>query len=199
MRFKLWLLLAIGCFFVACKDEKVDSNMISSTSNISQEAIEQSKNLDKTSYAGLEHLFGDTERISSNGKFVLLIFGKNNCQWCDRLKDEIKENKETQALLKQYFQTYYINLSYSKLHYLNFDGQESQRDTAELAMEYSIRPTPTNIFLDSHGQTIFSWPGYFSQSQMQTILGFIASKEYLKAKNQKEFFEILDQKFKEIQ
>lgn len=199
MKFKLCLLFVVGYLFVGCKNERIDSKMLSSQSNISQETIEQSKNLDKASYSGLEHIFKDTENINSDGKFVLLIFGKNNCQWCDRLKDELKENKETQALLKQYFQSYYINLSYSKLHHLDFGGKKMQRDTSELAAEYNIRPTPTSVFLNDQGEAIFAWPGYFSQQQMQIILDFIVSKEYQKAKNQEEFFEMLNKRLKEHQ
>lgn len=196
---KMILICAVLVFFVGCKNEKLDIKNLASESKISQEAIQKTQSLDKASYAGLEHLFGDTDMIASKSKFVLLIFGKNGCQWCDRLKDEIKADLKTQEMLQKDFQTYYINLSYSKTHQLDFDGKKSQKETMSLARDYGIRPTPTSIFLDSQGNVIFGWPGYFSQAQMQIVLQMIASGEYKKFENPKDFFEALGTKLKEIE
>ncbi|WP_051420602.1 thioredoxin family protein [Helicobacter pametensis] len=194
------ILLAIALIFLAgCKSENLDAQNIASKSNISQAEIEKAQHFDKASYKGLEHIFKDTGRIASDGKFVLLIFGKNGCQWCERLKEEIGENKQTQEMLQKDFQTYYINLSYSKIHQLDFDGKKSQAETSRLAREYDIRPTPTSIFIDPQGNVIFGWPGYFSQKQMQVILQFIANKEYKQFKDPKEFFAALSAKLKEVE
>lgn len=197
MKCKVLAFMGAVFLFAGCKNENIGESAISSKSNISQEVITQSKSFDKASYAGLEHVFKDTENISSDGKFVLLVFGKNGCKWCDRLKEEIKENKQTQEMLLKDFQSYYINLSYSKIHHLDFDGKKDQKETSQLALEYGVRPTPTSIFINSKGEPIFGWPGYFDQKQMQVILEFISSGEYKKAKTQQEFFELLGQKLKE--
>lgn len=198
MKIKLCFVFASLLLLVGCKNEKIDSSMLSSKSNISQEMIEQSNHLDRASYAGMEHIFADTENIVSNGRFVLLIFGRNGCHWCERLKEEIKGNQMTQEMLAKDFQTYYINLSYSKLHHLDFDGKIDEKTTRTFGAEYAIRSTPTSIFLDSKGNAILGWPGYFSQEQMQVILQFIASKEYQKAKNQEDFYKMLSQRLKEV-
>lgn len=183
MKAKSLIALALLLFFAGCKNNQIDQNAFSSQSNISKDAIQKSQNLDQASYSGLEHLFGDTADISSEQKFVLLVFGKNNCQWCDQLKDDIKASYKTQEALLKDFKSYYINLSYSKLHHLNFNGKKSQKETSQLASTYNVRPTPTSVFLDSQGETLFIYPGYLSPEQFQLVLKFIATEGYKNPKD----------------
>lgn len=196
MKTKSLITLAILLFFVGCKNQQIDQNAFSSQSNISQAAIEKSQNLDQASYAGLEHIFGDTANITSNQKFVLLIFGKNNCPWCERLKDDIKANYAIQEALLKDFKSYYINLSYSKIHHLDFNGKKSQKETSQLSATYNIRPTPTSVFLDPQGETIFIYPGYLSPEQLQNVLKFIATKDYENPKDRENFLKTLQTQFK---
>ncbi|ANV98421.1 hypothetical protein BBW65_06255 [Helicobacter enhydrae] len=184
---------------LGCKDDKIDNNAFSSGSKISQAELEKSQNLDQLSYAGLEHLFGDTSKISSDGKFVMLIFGKNNCQWCDYLKDDIKENMKIQEILQKDFKSYYINFSYSKTHTFDFNGQISEIDTAGLVRKYQILVTPTTIFLDSSGKTILTYPGYLTPSQMRVTLQFVSNGQYKNAVNSNAAFQELSKKLKEAQ
>lgn len=196
MKTKSLLALAVFILFTGCKNQQIDQNAFSSQSNISQAAIEKSQKLDQASYSGLEHLFGDTGNISSDQKFVLLIFGKNNCPWCDRLKEDIKENYAIQEALLKDFKSYYINLSYSKLHHLDFNGKKSQKETSQLSATYNIRPTPTSVFLDPQGETIFIWPGYSSPKQMQLILKFITTKGYENPQERQKFLKIIQTQLK---
>lgn len=193
---KLGLIFCLGALFLfaGCKNEKIDKNAFSTQSNISQEELHKAQNLDEVSYAGLEHIFSNTSTISSDGKFVVLIFGKNNCQWCDHLKDEIKDNKSTQEILKKDFKSYYINLSYEKIHHIDFASQKTELNTMQLGAKYNIRPTPTIIFLDKEGKPIIAYPGYLPQDQFRKFLNFIASGEYLKAKDQIQMQQMLQEK-----
>lgn len=191
MKTKTLIVLAILIFLTGCKNHQINQNAFSSQSNISQAAIKKSQNLDQTSYAGLEHIFGDTANISSDQKFVLLIFGKNNCPWCDRLKEDIKTNYVIQEALLKDFKSYYINLSYSKLHHLDFNGKKSQKQTSQLSATYNIRPTPTSVFLNPQGEAIFIWPGYLSPDQFQNVLKFITTKGYERPKDRETFLKTL--------
>lgn len=193
---KISLIFCLGILFLfaGCKNEKIDKNTFSTQSNISKEELSKARNLDQASYAGLEHIFSNTENISADGKFVVLIFGKNNCQWCDRLKDDIKDDKNTQEILKKNFKSYYINLSYSKIHHIDFATQKEDVDSMTLASQYDIRPTPTIVFLDKEGKTIVIYPGYLPQKQFQIFLNFISSGEYLKAKSTQELHQMLQAK-----
>lgn len=193
---KINLIFCLGALllFAGCKDEKIDQNTFSTQSHISKEELSKAQNLDEASYADLKHIFSNTAEISPDGKFVILIFGKNNCQWCDHLKDDIKEDKNTQELLKNDFKTYYINLSYSKTHKVNLENLQGERDTMSLATYYNIRPTPTIVFLDKKGKPIVIYPGYLPQNQFKKVLSFITSGEYLKAKNIQELHSMLQAK-----
>lgn len=193
---KITLSFFFAMMFVlaGCKDDKIDRSHFSTQSNISQEELQKAQNLDKASYAGLEHVFLDTSKITSDGKYVMLVFGKNNCQWCDRLKDDIKDDKSTQEILLKDFNSYYINLSYGKQHTIEFDGKQSIVDTNTLALQYGIRPTPTIVFLDKNGAPIVIYPGYLPQDKLRIFLNFIASGEYLKAKDQIQMQQMLQEK-----
>lgn len=193
---KISLIFGLGTLllFAGCKDEKIDKNIFATQTNISQEEFAKAQNLDKASYAGLENIFSDTTTISSDGKFVILIFGKNNCQWCDHLKDDIKADKNTQEMLKKDFKSYYINLSYSKIHHIDLVIQKGEVDSANLAAQYQIRPTPTIVFLDKNGKPIVIYPGYLPQDKFRVFLDFIASGEYLKAKDQIQMQQMLQAK-----
>lgn len=191
MKAKILITPAILLFFAGCKNNQINQDVFSSQSNISQAAIKESQNLDQTSYAGLEHIFGDTTNITSDQKFVLLVFGKNNCTWCDRLKEDIKANDAIQKTLLKDFKPYYINLSYSKLHNLDFNGKKSQKQTSQLSATYNIRPTPTIVFLDSQGEAIFIWPGYLSPEQFQNVLKFITAKGYENPNDRENFLKML--------
>lgn len=167
------LLLCIN----GCENEEVK---ISSGTNLTQEHIQQAENLDKKSYQGLEDVFLDTKTITAKDRIPLLIFGKNNCTYCDKLKNDIKEDSQLKHLLQQYFATYYINVSYSKIHHLEFDKANSL-STSDLMDTYvtsPLRPTPTLVFLDNKGTPIYELPGYLPPKEMHKVFEYIQEKQW---------------------
>lgn len=160
----LGLLILTGC-----EEGKVE---LSSGNKTSSQALKEAESMDKASYAGLESVFLDTKTISSSGKPMLFIFGKNNCTYCDKIKDDIKADAQLQDLLKSHFATYYINIDYSKIHHISFESDKKpiEMDTTSLAREYGVRPTPTLIFLDSTGRAFFLYPGYLTPAKFQALL-----------------------------
>ena len=91
-RFNVFFTIFFSLLLISCSDHKIDSDVISNGSTMSAEAREAEKNLDKASYADIADIFLDTNEISFD-KNILIIFGKNNCQYCDMLKDMIKRNE----------------------------------------------------------------------------------------------------------
>ena len=163
------LVFGVGVLFNACEDSLV----LSSGNDIDEKTLRDIESMDKVSYAGLENVFLDSKTIDSNGKPTLLIFGKNNCPYCDKLKDDIKTNASMQEILAKNFSAYYINIDYSKLHHLaQFFGKIApyEMTTLELAQAYQIRPTPTLVFLDSQGMPFFTYPGYLQPKQFSLLL-----------------------------
>ena len=179
--------LVLNMFFLnACKDEN--------SQNL------ESSELDKNSYLGLEHIFRDTKEISPNGKYMLLIFGANGCKYCEKLKNDIKQDEQLQRIIGQEFSAYYINLSYAKIHNFIIGNTDSKTEsktasnatqstikevklpTKKLAQIYGISPTPTIVLSSKEGQSILQYPSYLPPSQFRALLGFITSGKWLEAK-----------------
>lgn len=161
----------ILAMLTGCEEHKVE---LSSGNNTSTQTLQEIESMDKASYAGLESVFLDTKTITSRGKPMLFIFGKNNCAYCDKLKDDIKSDQSLQDTLTNDFATYYINIDYSKIHHIYYLPTQAkdpiQIDTSDLAREYGVRPTPTLIFLDSTGRAFFLYPGYITPPKFRALL-----------------------------
>lgn len=196
MKYLASFLLGLCIFFVGCKGENtVSSQAFSSGTDMQQETQEELQNIDKKSYAGLEHIFQDTSTIQTNDKFLMLVFGKNNCKYCDKMKQDIKESTKLQSAIKDNFSPYYINISYDKVHNFNL-GKEQQVKimTSQLANSiYKIQVTPTTIFGDKNGKTIIEIPGYVEEKDFIKILDFIDSRQWEAGKDTKERMKLLQE------
>ncbi|MCX2717760.1 thioredoxin family protein [Helicobacter sp. MIT 21-1697] len=186
---KIWTITAIICAMMihcGCNDD--NEVKISQGTALKQEHIEQAENLDKQSYAGLENIFLDTKAIQGQeGKITLLIFGKNNCIYCDKIKDDIKNNDSLKDTLKANFLPYYINISYTKNHTLQFQNTHSHnRESAsiptstlvETYVKSPMRPTPTLVFLTPAGERIYELPGYLPSEQILILLKYMQSQKW---------------------
>lgn len=171
MRFKQAFLFLIVLLLLGCKDEKADLDIISKGSPSSKESKEASQNIDKNSYKEILPYLRDNAVIESDGKKgILLMFGSNQCKYCDKLKEEIQDNSTISELIKDDFFSYYINISYQKTH--RFKDQEI--DTQILEEGYGIRSTPTLIFLNPKGEMIFKIVGFMGGEKLRVALEFIS-------------------------
>lgn len=170
--------ICVFALFLGCNDD----NEVKISQGNNNAAIEHAESLDKQSYAGLEDTFLDTKNITTQeDKVTLLIFGKNNCVYCDKIKDDIKANSEIKSLLQSHFIPYYINVSYTKIHNLNFIDSKKELSTNALMESYvksPMRPTPTLIFLNPKGESIFELPGYMNADAIVHILHYMQSKQW---------------------
>ncbi|RAX54687.1 hypothetical protein CCY99_02685 [Helicobacter sp. 16-1353] len=156
------LALTLSLFFIACSDDKIDSSLISSGAIMDEEAREIEQNLDKASYAELADLFLDTKDVAFD-KDVLIVFGKNNCKYCDMLKDTIKNDANLKQIIKDNFNPYYINTSYTKTHNIDFGSKTSHIKTNDFASIFGINSTPAIIFLSKDGNVKYMYPGFTPQ------------------------------------
>ncbi|GAA7887862.1 thioredoxin fold domain-containing protein [Helicobacter pylori] len=188
----LSVLLLISLFLSACKSnnkDKLDENLLSSGSQSSKELNDERDNIDKKSYAGLEDIFSDNKSISPNDKYMLLVFGRNGCSYCERFKKDLKNVKELHDYVKEHFSTYYVNISYSKEHDFKVgdkdknDEKEIKMSTEELAQIYAVQSTPTIVLSDKTGKTIYELPGYMPSTQFLAVLEFIGDGKYQDTKN----------------
>lgn len=189
------ILLCLGLFF-GCKDQGIDSQSFSSGNEVSLETQKLSQEMDKNSYQGLEDIFKDTSLIETSDKYLLMIFGKNNCKYCDKLKDEMKHSDRIKEYIRQNFSAYYINISYDKKHHITLIDKKETRQadvtTSQLADGiYKVFSTPTIIFGDKDGKTIFEIPGYIPEERFYKTLEFIVSGKWQQGKSDKERLKIL--------
>lgn len=161
-KFNILFLILFSTLFIACGDDNIDSSVISSGAVMSDEAREKEQNLDKASYAELADLFLDTKDISFN-KDIMIVFGKNNCLYCDMLKDEIKKDETLKQTIKDNFNPYYVNTSYTKTHKIDFGSKVSNIRTIKLATIFNVNSTPTVVFLSKDGSVKYMYPGYTPQ------------------------------------
>ncbi|RDU64669.1 thioredoxin fold domain-containing protein [Helicobacter sp. MIT 14-3879] len=155
---QIFSILIIGIFFIACSDD-IDSNVISSGSVMSEKAIKDSENLDKQSYIELADFFLDTKNIDFS-KDIFIIFGKNNCDYCDHLKDSIKKDEKLRTLIKDNFNPYYINISYDKIHNIDFKTREAKANTQNFSNIFGVNLTPTIVFLNKDGSVKYIFTGF---------------------------------------
>lgn len=173
------LLTLMLVFLLGCNND--ENVQISSGDNLTHEQIQEAESLDKASYAGLEDVFLDTKHIASfDNKLPLLVFGRNNCIYCEKLKDDIKDDPTLKKMLQDHFSPFYINMSYTKKHRLTLGDQDSILNTDALAdtfFGYAMRPTPTLIFLNQQGDVLYRLPGYLPNDKLLKILGFMSEPQ----------------------
>ncbi|MCH5313350.1 MAG: thioredoxin fold domain-containing protein [Helicobacter sp.] len=171
-----------------CDDEQVK---ISTHTKDKSHLIEQAENRDKSSYAGLEDVFLDTKHLytqDADNKLTLFIFAKNNCLYCDKLKDDIANDNALKSMLQAHFLPDYINTSYTKKHILH-KGEDTQTIPTFNLMEFYVkspmRPTPTLVFVDREGKSIYELPGYLPKDQMLKLYTYMANGAW-KGKDEKQ-------------
>lgn len=164
-------------FFSGC-EKKIDESIISKGSDFSEQARQKAQNLDKESYKDLADLFLDTSEIDFSRE-VFIIFGKNQCTYCDMMKKDIKKNLALQTKIKENFNPYYINTSYQKTHKIRALGAESSTkntessadsaknvdsakniETQNLAQIFGVNLTPQVVFIDKSGRVKYLFAGY---------------------------------------
>ena len=171
----------MGLFLWACSEEQ--EVKISTGAKNADETLKQAESVDRASYAGLEDVFLDTKHLYTNkdDKLTLFIFARNNCFYCDKLKGDIAQNSQLKQTLQERFLPYYINSSYTKKHIL-YRGEDTQSfNTHQLIESYvksPLRPTPTLVFVDTQGKSIYELPGYLPSESMIKILDYMASGKW---------------------
>ncbi|HBD9039789.1 thioredoxin family protein [Campylobacter jejuni] len=178
--------------FCACNDEKIDENILSKGTKTTEQYKQDANNLDLNSYKEIAEFFKDNQNIVFSDKPVLIIFSANNCVYCDKLKHEIQNDKEVQNILKNTYNSYYINTSYHKIH--NYDNKKTS--TEELSREFNIDATPTLVFFTPKHKTLLIYPGFMSAKRLALTMEILKDEKNQKL-NEDELFKTLFLAYKE--
>ncbi|RDU73159.1 hypothetical protein CQA66_02760 [Helicobacter aurati] len=175
---------------LGCKESKIT---IGDGNNNTQTLEEISQNIDTASYKGLEDVFSNSAHIESKSKPIMLIFAKNNCTYCERLKNDIAKDSSLRNLIKENFVSYYINTSYSKSHQVSFLNKNMPTDS--LALTYQLEATPLIVWVEPNGKKILSLQGY-DKKYFVSMLHFIEEKKYAEEENFEKRMQLFTQTLK---
>ncbi|TBR80849.1 thioredoxin [Campylobacter novaezeelandiae] len=163
-------------FLYACNDEQINKNILSNNSALSKEQLEHSNSLDINSYKEIAIFFKDNQNIIFDDKKpTFIIFSSNNCKYCNKLREEIKEDKKLQDKLRKDYNSYYINISYQKIHNINKQKQTTQ----DLIQNYDIQSTPTLIFFNSSGKMLLNYPGLMGAKRLALTMDILKENQNL--------------------
>jgi len=181
----LGLLLAALFIFSGCEDKTVVTETkpkIMQEKAVPQEKIETpaGKKIEKKASIkrDISGITQDNAKISSKGKYGLIIFESSTCKYCDKLKDDILASDELKDRLSNSFSTYSLSIDENRMHLLDHQGENSQVDTKTLIDIYGVQATPTLIFTDKQTKSILIVPGYMGPEQFKVTLDFIESKRW---------------------
>lgn len=129
--------------------------------------------------ADVSDVFKDAVTIAPNGKYEITIFESDNCPYCAKMRNDISNSKKLKNELKNEFTTYSLNVQRNRIHKLQHEGKDLDVDTKTLISIYNVQVTPTLIFSDKKGKSIFVVPGYMPTKQFLVTLDFIKEQKWL--------------------
>ena len=124
-------------------------------------------------------IYSDSAYIKPNGKYMIIIFESDKCPYCAKMNLDIHNNKKLHDKLKKDFTVYNLNALKNRIHKLDHEGKPMDVDTQTLIDIYNVTSTPTLIFTDKKGKSIFVVPGYMPQKQFLVTLDFVESGLWL--------------------
>jgi len=192
MKRALTLIVASVLFFNGCENEK-EAKLVSTVENNKQEKVDNAKvapfkaalKVQKSDLTAFYKVFKDGAKIApENGKYMLLVFGQPADPFTVKFQKDIKENRDLANKIKNITTPIYIDATATKLHKLMHNGKLMDADTKTLVTVYGIDSTPTIIFANKEGKTVFVVPGYMPPKQFMVTLDFLKSEKW-KGKDQK--------------
>ncbi len=127
----------------------------------------------------ISDVFKDSAKIAPNGKYMIIIFNSGECPYCAKMGNDIYNSKKLKNELKNDFTTYLLDAQNNRLHKLKHEGKDMDVDTKTLIDIYSVKATPTLIFADKQGKSIFVVPGYMPTKQFLVTLDFVKEEKWL--------------------
>ena len=124
--------------------------------------------------------FQDSAKVSTSGKYSILVFGSSNDPYSQSLQQDVVNNKDLFKRLNSDFNLYYISTDHNKIHAFEHMGEYKNTDTKTFINLYDMQGTPTIIFYDLTGRSVLVVPGYMPPHQFLVTLDFIEQKEFAK-------------------
>ena len=171
----------------ACSDHKSEAKKVTETKAPAPEAQKapaatasaaakpetSEKSLGKAELTRFYQTFRDGAKIDSQGKPMLLVFGQSADPYTQRLQKDVNDDPKLAEEIRKSVTPIYLDAMANKRHKFMHSGQAMDVDTRTLVSIYHIDATPTLIFTDEKGSTIFIVPGYMPPKQFEVTLQFV--------------------------
>ncbi len=112
----------------------------------------------------------------NNGKPLIVMFEQKNCEACDELHDDILQQPESQALLKNYDVA--VLDMWAKTPVTTPAGDKTT--VKKWAKKLKILYAPSMVFFDSNGTEVFRTEAWLRRFHTQSALDYVASGAYKK-------------------
>lgn len=119
----------------------------------------------------IESIF-DSSKITLDDKPIMLIFGKNDCYYCDILTASLVSNDTIEGYITLNFGAYYINIDDKKKHSISFLNL-SRASSLEVAKIYDIKALPMIIFIAPDKSEIMRVVGFPGEARIINLLEFV--------------------------
>jgi thioredoxin-related protein len=112
-------------------------------------------------------LLETSQHIIPNENGAVIIFDSENCFYCKKLHDDLKNDPKLSKTAKD-FRIYSIQEQNTKPYFFGKGGQQTR--SIDLARAYEVRGTPTIVVFDTDYNLMIKIPGYIQPDIINTIL-----------------------------
>ena len=123
------------------------------------------------------------KKLLNDKKPLLVLFEQKKCQDCDELHNDIFKRKETLEQINR-FNVVRLDL-WGKEKLINTYGKSVSAKA--FAKELKILHAPSLIFFDKKAKDVFRIEAYLKSFHIQSVMDYIASREYKKQPNFQRF------------
>ncbi|MCW8826105.1 MAG: thioredoxin fold domain-containing protein [Gammaproteobacteria bacterium] len=116
----------------------------------------------------------DVEEARDSGKRVILYFYQDGCPYCERLIKTNFTQHEIASKAQQNFEIIAINM-WGDREVVDLAGNSLTEK--RFAVANRVQYTPTLLFLNEKGETIFRANGYYPPERFTALLSYIASRQ----------------------
>lgn len=117
----------------------------------------------------------DLEAAAASGKYLALLWEREDCIYCDTLHAVNFQVPEIIDAGKASFHTVQMDL-WGAREFTDFDGETLSEEL--LADKYKVRTTPTTLFFDRNAELVFRMPGYADPILHMAVYEFVAQEGF---------------------
>ena len=117
----------------------------------------------------------DAAEAKENNKTIMLFFHLADCPYCDAMLNENFRGSDTTTFIQQNFSVIAVNIKGDREITIN----ETEGITEKaLSQQLKVLYTPTIVFLNQDGKTIYRTNGYRSPAAFRQVLNYINDRAY---------------------